>query len=90
MATNCTFKYQSKGPDGRTGEISAVISLADVTVNTTPTTGLSGGSWNTATVTADLQSQIFVTAAQAASAGIPSGWYQKSGPTEFRMKNGDA
>lgn len=90
MATNCTFKYYGSGPDGRGSELSAVISLADVTVNTTPTTGINGGSWNTAVVTADLQRQILITPALAASAGIPTGWYQKVGPTEFRQEVLDA
>lgn len=87
MATNCVFKYYGSGPDGRGSELSATISLADVTVNTTPT---ATGSWNTAVVTADLQRQILITPALAASAGIPTGWYQKVGPTEFRQEVLDA
>lgn len=87
MATNCTFKYYSSGPNGRGSELSAVISLADVTVNTTPT---ATGGWNTASVTADLQSRIAITPAQAVISGIPPGWYQKVGPTEFRREVIDA
>lgn len=85
MATNCTFKYQPAGPDGRGSELSAVISLADVTVNTTPN---STGGFNTASVTADKQQAIFITPALAASSGMPVGWYTRTGSAEFRRYAG--
>ena len=82
MATNCTFKQQSVGRNGKGGEASATISLADVTVNTRPN---STGGWETAVVTANLQPRITLTAAEAAANGIAAGTYQKVGPAEFRM-----
>lgn len=85
MATNCTLRayasHNRQHGDSRTSEVSAVVSLADVVVNTTPT---STGGWNTATVTADLQRTIFLSAAAAASAGIPPGWYERDGLASFR------
>lgn len=83
MATNCTFYSYGEGPDGRGSERSGVISLADVTVNTTPT---ATGGWNTASVTADKQRSIFVDAAAAATAGVEPGWYDNIGGANFRKQ----
>lgn len=81
MATNVTFKAFSRNPQtGVTDEVSAVLSLADVVVNTTPN---STGGWNTATVTADLQTDIFV----GAGNGLPVGWYEKEAGAVFRKKD---
>lgn len=83
MATNCDFECYSDPPtpDGRVGKKTGTISLADVVVNTTPTTT---GGWNTATITADLAPRHFVGTSAAATAGIDSGWYEKVGLALFR------
>jgi hypothetical protein len=73
MATTINFEAHSQGSDGRTGKVTGTLSLNDVTVNTTPN---ATGGFNTATVTADKQTKIFVGPTDAASAGIPIGWYE--------------
>lgn len=81
MATNVTFFCYTRRPDGRTTERSGVLSLADVVVNTTPT---DVGTFNTATVTADNQRQIYVNPTDAATAGVDPGWYNRINGANFR------
>lgn len=82
MATNVDFEYDGKGPDGRSTQAAVgTISLADAVVNTTPN---STGGWNTATVAANLQPNIFVSQSAAITAGIKPGWYHKVGDALFR------
>lgn len=83
MATNCTFYDYGSKPDGQTGELSGVVSLADVVVNSVPN---ATGGWSTATVTADKQKSIFLTAANAATAGTRPGWYENIGGANFRRQ----
>lgn len=77
MATNVNFEAWSNdrvvNGQGQTGKVTATISLNDVVVNTSPN---STGGFNTATVTADKQLQIFIDDTTAKANGIPSGWYQ--------------
>lgn len=83
MATNCTFFCYGEGPDGRGSERSGIISLADVVVQTTTT---DVGTFNTATVTADKQRSILLTASAAATAGVEPGWYDNVGGANFRKQ----
>jgi hypothetical protein len=85
MATNVTFKAHTQGPAGQTGEVSGTLSLNDVSVNTSPN---ANGGWNTATVTADKQQRIYVGATDAATAGIPQGWYENAGDHFRRQHRG--
>lgn len=80
MATTCTFKCQ-RGAGGYGYEVSGTLSLNDVVINSVPN---ATGSWSTASVTADLQQRIYVSAANAATAGVDEGWYQKVGDATFR------
>lgn len=85
MATNVNFECFTEGYDGRGGRQTGTISLADVVVNTSPNTT---GGWNTATVTADKQQRIFVSATDGLAQGIEPGWYEKvsDSPNLFRKQ----
>lgn len=87
MATNITAEFDNAGPTGAGGVVQKTgISLADVVVNTTPTTT---GGWNTATVTADVARSHPLT---RATHGVPDGIYERTGLTSsasekiFRLK----
>lgn len=82
MAT--TVNLEAHGHNRFTGQTSVVTgtaSLNDVVVNVSPN---DSGGWNTATVTADKQTSIYMSASAAIAAGVPPGWYLKSGATTFR------
>ena len=92
MATTVTFYcYQRKANSAKVTEVSGTLSLNDVSVNTTTTVSSGAATWNTATVTADKQTQIYVTAANATTAGIDEGWYISDGrtasPKTFRKQH---
>lgn len=74
MATNITAEWHNGKPDaaGATVQKSG-ISLNDVTVNTTTT---SVGTFNTASVTANLARSHALT---RATHGVPDGVYEKTG-----------
>ena len=91
MATTCTFTCYRK-PIGKAGgllvtAISGTQSLNDVTVKTTTTVSSGAATWNTASVTADLQQAIYVNATDAATAGIDAGWYIKTGASTFTKRH---
>lgn len=76
MATNITAEWEGTKPDGSGAMASkASISLNDVVVNTTVT---AVGTFNTATVTADVARTHALT--QAAH-GVPDGVYEATGAT---------
>lgn len=78
MATNCTFNWTETSANGVSSNVSKVISLADVVVQTTPT---AVGTFNTATVTADKARSHQL----AASDGVSPGRYEKvAEPDVFR------
>lgn len=82
MATNVLFECHGHGPDGRSSvSAQATISLADVSVNTTPT---AVGTFTTATVAANLQNQIYISQSQAITSSIKPGWYHKVSASVFR------
>lgn len=77
MSTNVVAEWTGSGPDGRSSTLNKTISVADQTVNTTPT---AVGTFTTAVVTADLaRSLVF-----ADSDGVPAGRYEKTSAGNFR------
>lgn len=81
MATTITFKDVGNPQNGPSSENTGTVDLADVVVNVAPN---STGGWTTATVTADKQRSIKLSAADAATAGVRPGWYDKESGTTFR------
>lgn len=81
MATTCTFKDYGTLPSGQSSELTGTVDLNDVVVRTT--TNNTGG-WSTATVGADKQKSVNLSAADAATAGVRPGWYDKESGTTFR------
>lgn len=77
MATNVVAEYTNNGPDGRSSTIQKTISVADVVVRTTTT---DVGTFNTATVTADVAPSLVF----ADSDGVPAGRYEKVATGVFR------
>jgi hypothetical protein len=91
MATTVTFKCYRKRIGQAAGllhtEITGTLSLNDVSVKTTTTVTSGAATWNTATVTADLQQAIAVNSTDAATAGIDAGWYYKTGASTFTKRH---
>ena len=83
MATTCTFLSNDSRLGAASSEVSGDIDIDDVSfLNTSdPLAPVVD------TVTGNLQRTIDITAAQAATAGIPSGTYEKVGATTFRKVN---
>lgn len=86
MATNITAEFDNSNANGQGGVVQkASISLNDVTVNTTTT---NVGTFNTASVTADLARSHPLT---RATHGVPDGIYERTasvvgGQQVFRLK----
>lgn len=86
MATNITAEFDNSGPNGVGAVVQkAGISIADQVVTTTTT---NVGTFNTATVTADLARTLALT---QATHGVPDGVYERTnsvvgGQQVFRRK----
>jgi hypothetical protein len=81
VSTAVTCKWNGSGADGRGSDSSVSVTIADVTVNTTPN---SSGGWNTASVTADLARHHSLKATD----GVKPGLYHQVAPGIFRHQNG--